>query len=81
MLGSRQPFVQYGYETINSSGFDLITLRTPYSNSTYGIQLTYLKGPGKPVIPLSFDSVTKNTFKIYGDINTAYSWTTYGDVF
>jgi hypothetical protein len=81
MLGSRQPFLQYGYETINSAGFDLVTLKTPYSNSTYGIQLTYLKGPSKPIIPLSFDSVNRNTFRVYGDVNTAYSWTTHGDVF
>jgi hypothetical protein len=80
MSGIRQPFIQYGRGQLNLDGSNIISLPKNYSNYTYNIQLTYC-GRNTAIIPLNSDSQTKSNFVVYGDFDTSFYWTTYGNLF
>jgi hypothetical protein len=77
---SAQPFIQYGSATMNSSGQVTITLPRAYKNVIYTPQLTYL-GSSLPVQALRVVITSSNTFVCYGDANSSFNWTTYGQIF
>ena len=77
---SAQPFIQYGTDTMNSSGQATITLTTPYKNLIYTPQLTYI-GTGVPTQQLRLVISSSNSFVCYGDANSSFNWTTYGQIF
>ena len=77
---SAQPFIQYGSATVNSSGQVTITLPKAYKNVIYTPQLTYL-GSSLPVQALRVVITSSNTFVCYGDANSSFNWTTYGQIF
>jgi hypothetical protein len=80
MLNYRQPFIQYGSSILDGSS-RTIALNSNYIDSNYIIQVTYLKGDNPPVIPLSFNNITRSNFIVHGDSNSRFHWTTYGNAF
>lgn len=79
MSGTTQPFIQYGSNTLVGQS-NTIELPKAYSDSSYIIQLTYVKGSLSPSIPLSFNSVTPSSFVVVGDSGSTFHWTTYGSI-
>ena len=79
LSGIKQPVIQYG-SSILANGSGSILLSRAYASPQYIIQLTYLKGAGNAVIPLSFSSVTSSNFSVYGDLTGRFHWTTYGNL-
>jgi hypothetical protein len=80
MSGIRQPFIQYGTGQIDLDGSNVVTLPRNYSNFFYNVQLTYY-GRNSATIPLNSLNQTKSNFVVYGDFNTSFYWTTYGNLF
>lgn len=80
MSGTVQPFIQYGSGTLSGQS-NTINLSNYYIDSSYMIQLTYLRGSSNPIIPLSFKTVTPSNFIVVGDSNATFHWTTYGRLF
>jgi hypothetical protein len=79
--GNRQPFIQYG-SSILASGIGNVILPTPYVNSNYVIQLTYLTSAQTLFVPISISGVASNLFLVRGDLNASvFHWTTYGNMF
>lgn len=78
--GLVQPAIQYGSNTLNSSGSNIITLPTQYINGNYAIQLSY-SATGPAVKPLFSSTITSNNFHVYGDNNASFHWTTFGSLF
>jgi hypothetical protein len=82
--GVRQPFIQRGSGVLSSDeGIAIISLSSEYLTNDYTVQLTYRKNNGPPSnkLPLVVTNVNTNNFKVYGDINGKFHWTTLGDLF
>ena len=77
---NKQPFIQYGSSIINSSGFANITLPIAYSDTSYGIQLTYINylAANLSSLPICTIEINTNTFSINGSPSKLFYWTTYG---
>ena len=82
MLGSRQPYIQYGVNTISGSGQMTLDLPIAYTNTNYVIQLTYYQlnttGAAQPIFS---SNISVSNAVIYGKANEIFHWTTYGNVF
>ena len=79
--GIRQPFIQYGSNTLTASGDFILNLSTNYTNSNYIIQLTYSASSNPYVKPLFSSNATVSNFIVYGDSSANIHWTTYGNLF
>ena len=82
--GHRQPFIQYGSNTLSAAGSVTVTLETKYSNTNYIIQLSYTDRDNENayLIPLrSAQARGLDTFTVYGDTTAKIHWTTYGNLF
>ena len=75
--GYRQPFVQYGFNTVTNPGTP-IPLSTSYIN-TYAIQLTYSNST-QPISTLFASNVYPSSFYVMGDIGKQFYWTTFGSI-
>jgi hypothetical protein len=75
--GYRQPFVQYGFNTVTNPGTP-IPLSTSYIN-TYAIQLTYSNST-QPISTLFASNVYPSSFYVMGDIGKQFFWTTFGSI-
>jgi hypothetical protein len=80
ILGQNQPFIQYGYNVLDTTGTSQISLTRNYIDTNYIVQLTY-NGNGTNTIPLSFTIIDRSTISIHGDVNASFHWTTYGNLF
>lgn len=83
MLGSRQPYIQYGSNTLTSNGNITLSLPKSYINSNYIVQLTYfqLDAALPNIIPLYSSNASVSNVAIYGTANSIFHWTTFGNVF
>jgi hypothetical protein len=83
MLGSRQPYIQYGSNTLSSEGNITLNLPRAYTNSNYIIQLTYynIDNTITNIQPLFSSNVSASSMSIYGTANSIFHWTTYGNLF
>jgi hypothetical protein len=83
MLGSRQPYIQYGSNTLTSNGNMILSLPKSYINSNYIVQLTYfqLDTTLSNIIPLYSSNASVSNVAIYGTANSIFHWTTYGNLF
>jgi hypothetical protein len=75
--GYRQPFIQYGFNTITNPGTP-IPLSTSYIN-TYAIQLSYSNST-QPISSLFSSNVHPSSFYVMGDIGKQFYWTTFGSI-
>ena len=83
IMGSNQPYIQYGSNVISEDGNVIVALHRLYMNNNYSIQLTYRNRDETPtlnVAPLSFAIQTTSNFFVYGDASTMFSWTTFGNL-
>ena len=83
MVGSRQPYIQYGSNTITSNGNMVLSLPKSYINSNYIVQLTYFQlDTALPnIVPLYSSNASISNVAIYGTANSIFHWTTYGNLF
>jgi hypothetical protein len=83
MSGSRQPYVQYGSNTLTSNGNMILSLPKSYINSNYIIQLTYfqLDTTLPNISPLYSSNASVSNVAIYGTANSIFHWTTFGNLF
>ena len=81
--GSRQPYIQYGSNTLGVNGSRTITLSPPYINTGYNIQLSYYAENLAPSLttPLCSLNISYGTFTVLGEASTNFYWTTYGNIF
>ena len=81
--GSRQPYIQYGSNTLNATGSRTISLSPAYINTGYNIQLSYAAGSVAPSlsIPLCSLNIAGGAFDVVGNPSTNFYWTTYGNIF
>jgi hypothetical protein len=83
VLGSRQPFIQYGSNVITSNGNMILALPRSYANSNYVIHLTYYQLDTSVVAaqPLFSSNASVSNVAIYGNADAIFHWTTYGNLF
>jgi hypothetical protein len=83
VLGSRQPYIQYGSNILASNGNMILSLPTPYVNSNYIVQLTYyqLDTTLPNIRPLYSSNTSVSNVAIYGTANSIFHWTTFGNLF
>lgn len=83
MLGNRQPYIQYGSNTITSNGNMILALPNRYINSNYIVQLTYfqLDTTLPNIQPLYSSNVSVSSLVVYGSANSIFHWTTFGNLF
>jgi hypothetical protein len=83
MLGSRQPYIQYGSNIITVDGNMILSLPKSYVNSSYIVQLTYfqLDTTQPNIIPLYSSNASVSNVAIYGTANSIFHWTTFGNLF
>jgi hypothetical protein len=79
VIGYRQPFIQYGLVTLETTGTYTINLLTTYVDTNYVVQLTYLGS--NYTKPLSSYNMTTSNFVASGNNNGYIQWTTYGNLF
>jgi hypothetical protein len=81
--GSRQPYIQYGSNTLGVNGSRTIILSPPYINTGYNIQLSYYAANQTPFLttPLCSLNISYGTFTVLGEASTNFYWTTYGNIF
>ena len=77
-LGQTTPSIQYGSNTLDSTGNKIITLTTAYVNTNYAVQLSY-NSSNTGLTPLASFSKTLNGFNVRGTSNQGFYWTTYGN--
>jgi len=78
--GLVQPAIQYGFNTLDASGTNIMTLSTNYINGNYAVQLSYTD-TSSGIKPLSSSNITSSNFTVYGDNNAKIHWTTFGNLF
>ena len=81
--GYRQPFIQYGSDTLSSTGSIVIILPIRYLTIEYIIQLTYVDNDSGIAysLPLKSQNIQVDRFTVYGNNNGRIHWTTYGNLF
>jgi hypothetical protein len=83
MSGSRQPYIQYGSNTITSNGNMILDFPKSYINTNYIVQLTYfqLDTTLANISPLYSSNASVSNVAIYGTANSIFHWTTFGNLF
>lgn len=78
--GVRQPFIQYGTDTLSGTGNIVVPLVMRYLTNNYIIQLSYTDDNAYST-PLRSANIQADRFTVYGNASGKIHWTTYGNLF